>query len=150
MNIEDRQGAKSLQPRTRWRRAQSVANPSLGAIPDPQRKYREITRIQRSRSSQIVDFRLHPGSSAGISLRLITGNRCATSRDLLAGQNLAPMDSEPNPRAMRKPHHRRNSGGRGKTRSSLSYSEGQIGLGDKLATSRVPVRIRASTARISS
>ena len=55
----------------------------------------------------MVYFRLHSGSSAGISLRLITGNLCATSRDLLAGQNLAPRDSEPILQAMRKPHRRR-------------------------------------------
>jgi hypothetical protein len=43
-----------------------------------------------SRGSQIVDSRLHPGPSAGISLRLITGNRRATSWDLLARQKFAP------------------------------------------------------------
>ena len=32
------------------------------------------------RSSQMADFRLDPGFSAVISLRLITGNLCATSR----------------------------------------------------------------------
>ena len=55
----------------------------------------------------MAEFRLHLGSSTEISLMLITGNRCATSRDLLAGQNLAPRDSEPILQAMRKPHCRR-------------------------------------------
>ena len=44
----------------------------------------------------------------GISLKLTTGNLCATSRDLPAGQSLAPGNSEPIPRAMQKPHRRRN------------------------------------------
>ena len=48
-----------------------------------------------------------PSSSAGIFLRLITGNLCATSRHLLAGQNLAPGVSEAIPRATRKSHRRR-------------------------------------------
>ena len=43
----------------------------------------------------------------GISLRLITGNLCATSRDLLAGQKLAPGISEPILQAMRKPQRPR-------------------------------------------
>ena len=58
----------------------------------------------------MVQLRLHSGFSAAISPTLITGNRCATSRDLLAGQNLASGDSEPIPQAMRKPHPHRNSG----------------------------------------
>jgi hypothetical protein len=45
----------------------------------------------------MVWFRLHPGSSAGISPRLITGNLCATSRDLLAGQKLAPQPLDHDP-----------------------------------------------------
>ena len=35
----------------------------------------------------MVDFRLGPGSSAVISLRLITGNRCATNSDRMGRQN---------------------------------------------------------------
>ena len=39
----------------------------------------------------MVDFRVDPGSSAVISLRLITGNRGATSADRLSERNLAPV-----------------------------------------------------------
>jgi hypothetical protein len=66
-----------------------------------------MAQIQRSGSSEMVSSRLHSGSLARISLRLITGNLCGTSRDLLAGQNLSPGDSEPIPQAMRKPQHPR-------------------------------------------
>ena len=52
----------------------------------------------------MVWLRLHPRSWAVISRRLITGNRCATSGDLLAGQKLARGDSEPIPQAVGKPH----------------------------------------------
>jgi hypothetical protein len=43
---------------------------------------------------------------------------CVTSRDLLAGQNLAPRDSEPILQAMRKPHRRRD-----ENLKDLSYDE---------------------------
>ena len=102
--------AGSPEARTTWRRNQSVANSSLGANPRSAGKMQEVARIRASRSRQMVEFRLHPGSSAVISRSLITGNLCATSRDLLAGQNLAPGDSEPIPQAMREPPPSRNSG----------------------------------------
>ena len=45
----------------------------------------------------MVWFRLHPGPSAGISLRPMTGNLCGRIRDLLPGQNLAKqaLDHDP-------------------------------------------------------
>ena len=55
----------------------------------------------------MVGLRLHSEPSALISLRPITGNLCATSRDLLARQKLAPGDSEPIPQAMWKPQRPR-------------------------------------------
>ena len=52
----------------------------------------------------------YTGSSARVSPGLMTGNLCATSRELLAGQNFAPWDCEPIPRATRKPQRRRDEG----------------------------------------
>jgi hypothetical protein len=80
--------SRPLNPRGRlggaapesWRRFQSVANPSLGANPRSAGKMQGNRPNTGSRSSQMVDFRLDPGFSAVISLSLITGNLCATSR----------------------------------------------------------------------
>jgi hypothetical protein len=47
-------------------------------FPDLQGNYREVARDRESRISQMLEFRPYPGSS---SLRLITGNLCATSRN---------------------------------------------------------------------
>jgi hypothetical protein len=85
MNIEDRQ-VNSL-----------ICRENTGKSPD--------AAIQEQRDGLVPAP--YTGSSARISLRLITGNLCATSRELLAGQNLAPGDCEPIPRATRKPQRRR-------------------------------------------
>lgn len=97
-----------LRADTRWPRPRSVANPSLGTNPGSAAKIQGNPRMQRSGSREMVRFRPHiPGPRRGFPLGLITGNRCATSGELLAGQNFAPWDCEPIPRATRKPQRRR-------------------------------------------
>ena len=56
-------------------------------------KHGEIGRIRGFASRQMVDVRLHSGSSAAIFLRPRTGNLRATSRDPLPGQSPDPATS---------------------------------------------------------
>jgi hypothetical protein len=55
----------------------------------------------------MVDFWLHPASSAAISRGLRAGNRGATSRDLPPGQNPVPRDFQPIPQTVRSPQRAR-------------------------------------------
>jgi hypothetical protein len=87
-----------------WRRAQARGEPVYGLNPistEKIKRNRPDTAIQEQRDGPVpAPSRVLGGDSPG----LMTENRCAPSRDLLAGQKLAPGDSEPIPQAIRKPY----------------------------------------------
>jgi len=103
--VRVREAAKSRQPPTSWRRAQTTANRSLSLteccggslertglwerIPDVRGKYSEIGQIRDPGAARWSILGTIPGSSAAISPTRGTGSCETASGDLLVGRSLA-------------------------------------------------------------